>query len=108
MNINCWGENVGTLCLDGTDERMLKLVKTRQRGECLICEKQISPKSYCLGSGYAKICIECYKGFLDTFTKSLDSYKEKVKCLAEEIEGKHKDIIKNNVLAKVGDTNTND
>jgi len=102
-NIGTWGDDSGELNLYKTDENMLRVVKIRNGTTCSVCDRKISPKSYCLGGGYHKICLNCYEKFLNNFIKSLDGYKEKAKALIESIKSKENKLTKNNILAKVED-----
>ena len=109
MNIDCWGDKAGVLKLNTCDERMLKLAKSRVSSKCGLCKKHIPMGSYCLGGGcYTKICLKCYESFLFNFLNSLEAYKNKAKYLIDEIKSKNQRLMKNNILAKVGDTEQDD
>ena len=107
MNIRCWGKDAGRLMLSSTDERLLRLTKGRRRSTCLVCDRTIANKSYALGSGYLKVCLNCHEEFLKKLTNSLEDYKNEVKALIEEIKSKDKMIMKTNILARVEDNETN-
>lgn len=105
MSISGWGKDAGSLHLSEVDIGLMKLVKSRIKRDCSLCENAISAGSYCLGIGYCKVCLNCYEPFLNNFLDSLDNLKDMANNLINEIKSKNKTLLKNNILAKVNDNN---
>jgi len=101
MPIDIWGEKAGIFSLTKTEARFLGLIKSRKDSECHVCDKIIPEKSYCLGSGYAKICLKCAPKFLKNFIDSLEIYKSDVGFVLKDLKDNNDKYIKNNMLANL-------
>jgi len=70
-----------------TDLNCFKVVKIRQPLECSNCKKKIPAKSYCYGSDWVRLCLDCgdkfsyeaiegFQGIIDNIKLNQDHFKK--------------------------------
>ena len=101
MGMNFYGETSGKFFLSGPEDKTFSIIKTRTDASCLMCKQQIPSKSYCLGGGYTKICINCSEAYIKNFLESLKDYEKQAEGLVASLKSQGQKIAKNNILAKV-------
>jgi len=81
-----WDSGV-TLKPHQTDLNCFKVVKTRSALECCNCKKKIPAKTFCYGSDWVRLCLECgdkfsykaidgFQGIIDNIKLNQDRLKE--------------------------------
>jgi hypothetical protein len=110
MPIRLWGtidingnSKIGKFDLSKSEGKVFTLIKCRNKTSCQRCDENIPSKSYCLGSGYHKICLKCAEPFIKSFLSSLKDYEKMGDELLKDIKAKEPQMTKNNILAKVED-----
>ena len=106
-SINERYENTGHFIMHNTEERTMNLIKCKVAHQCNYCKEHIPSKSYCLGTGYVRVCLKCMPIFLNNMLNSFKDYQDKCEILLKNIANKEQEMIKNNILAKMEDKSTN-
>ena len=99
-------ENDNYVKLSNYDKALFHITKVRGNAwVCRVCDKKISAKSYCFGSGYRKLCLNCAEKFLVSAVKGFKGYSDFTKQILKSLNKNRENYNNLNMLAEIENGN---
>jgi len=84
-----------------TDEKTLKIIKTRNDNDCGMCGKKIIKGQYCLGGDWSKFCLDCSPKVWGNFKEEMKRVSEFIEIQEEKLKVNKEKYEKNNLICLI-------